>query len=650
MAYAFDQVFAADPANPANIASNAAITIYQPGDPTKTPLVITDPSGGALSNPIPVNANGFGSAFMHATLDRVAWDGGGFTGFFTSYDGMKAEAVAARTAAQEAAATAGANAVAELETRIAAGEFEGAPGLDGSNVLPTSEAVEQALTTDGPAKTALAASVTTQAAAQVPPLVADAIANDPSVATSAAALAQSDAGLARKSDPGVPAVQYLGDQYVVAQTDKVGRLSQGTLTDGTVHTPRAKADRSDIAGHVTEKLSATYGILKGTVDSAGRQAEDSIGSDGKVPAWVLQRWSERMPGIPADPAKRPMHIFVMGGQSNSAAADELPAAVEDLPVDPRCFQWNATLNTILPMVSEGYNEAVYASFAREYARTSLPDGYSVLVVPAGLGSTGFSTTSIDPPPAGYYYYGAGIGSWDRTLTSDPVNLYARMISRSLSAKAAAPAGSVFKGLLWSQGEADVANRTESQYAALLDDMLNQARTDLSAPTMRAVIGSMVPEWVDALAIRNTIQKALVDTPRRVERTAFAWGPENLTDMQSNIHWASQGQEARGPIFLDAYKRARYNVTGTEPIPPQKVTAKRTGGTVLVDWEHPPSRATSFELEYRVDAGGWTAFTLSAPLARNAELAITLPPASTFGVRLRTVNNVGISAYTREVRA
>ena len=116
MAYSFDQIFAADPANPQNVASNAAVLIYTPGDATKAPLTITDPSGGPLANPVIVNANGFGSAFMHATLDRVAWDGGGFSGFFTSYEGMKQVAVAAQTAAESAAADASTSAGTTVTT------------------------------------------------------------------------------------------------------------------------------------------------------------------------------------------------------------------------------------------------------------------------------------------------------------------------------------------------------------------------------------------------------------------------------------------------------------------------------------------------------------------------------------------------------
>lgn len=120
MAMTFDQIFAADPANPSNIAQNASITIFAPGDETMTPIAITDPDGQPLPNPIPVNANGFGSAFM-ADIDRVAWAGGGFTGFFTSYDGMKAEAVAAREAAETAVSDAAASATAAANSAALVG-------------------------------------------------------------------------------------------------------------------------------------------------------------------------------------------------------------------------------------------------------------------------------------------------------------------------------------------------------------------------------------------------------------------------------------------------------------------------------------------------------------------------------------------------
>lgn len=101
MPYTFDQIFAVDPANPSMVAADAPVTIFTPGDVARTPLPITDTTGVPLANPITTNEHGFGPAFI-AGLDRVAWEGGGLSGFLTSYEGLKDEAVAATVAAQSA--------------------------------------------------------------------------------------------------------------------------------------------------------------------------------------------------------------------------------------------------------------------------------------------------------------------------------------------------------------------------------------------------------------------------------------------------------------------------------------------------------------------------------------------------------------------
>lgn len=125
MAYTYEQIFAADPSDAARVATNGVVTIFAPGDPARTPLVITTVDGLPLSNPMQVNDVGYGPAFMHATLDRVAWAGGGPSGFFTSYDGMKDEAVAARQAAQAAALEAGAPTDAMVERGIQRADIPG---------------------------------------------------------------------------------------------------------------------------------------------------------------------------------------------------------------------------------------------------------------------------------------------------------------------------------------------------------------------------------------------------------------------------------------------------------------------------------------------------------------------------------------------
>lgn len=150
--YPFKQIFAADPSNTENVARGGEVLIFAPGDPSRVPLMITDLSGGIiLPNPVKVNENGFGPAFMHDTLDQVAWEGGGFSDTFESYRGMKDESESSRQAAE--AARADAQAAAEMA------------------VAPTSEVVEALLgDPESAASLTVAASLAEAVAMAVGPL------------------------------------------------------------------------------------------------------------------------------------------------------------------------------------------------------------------------------------------------------------------------------------------------------------------------------------------------------------------------------------------------------------------------------------------------------------------------------------------------
>lgn len=119
--YPFGPILAADPSNTENVAKGGTVLIYAPGDTSKTPLALTDLSFGmAVPNPLPINSNGFGPAFL-ADLDQVAWEGGGFTGTFESYGAMRDDADASRVAAesaQAAAEDAAASAVAPTDEAV----------------------------------------------------------------------------------------------------------------------------------------------------------------------------------------------------------------------------------------------------------------------------------------------------------------------------------------------------------------------------------------------------------------------------------------------------------------------------------------------------------------------------------------------------
>lgn len=171
MAFTFDPIFAVDPNNPATVAKNASITIFDPADPNQAPIAIQDPTGVPLPNPMTVDASGMGPAYQHPTLARVGWKGAGFVGYFTSYEGMFNETVAAKDAAQsavgEAAAAAADRVTAATVTggkliltkatgaTVDAGSVigprgeKGDKGSDGANVLPTDTAIKQAITTPG---------------------------------------------------------------------------------------------------------------------------------------------------------------------------------------------------------------------------------------------------------------------------------------------------------------------------------------------------------------------------------------------------------------------------------------------------------------------------------------------------------------------
>jgi hypothetical protein len=157
VAYTFEHIEARDPNIPALVASNASVVIFAPGDATKTPLALTDTTGLPLANPVMVNAMGYGPAFI-SDLDRVAWEGGGFTGFFTSYEGMKEVAVASQVAAEAAAtaaSTASDSAVAEVQDQLAetvaaaAGSETAATGAQSAAVAAQLAAEAAAATASG---------------------------------------------------------------------------------------------------------------------------------------------------------------------------------------------------------------------------------------------------------------------------------------------------------------------------------------------------------------------------------------------------------------------------------------------------------------------------------------------------------------------
>ncbi|MGX4711631.1 sialate O-acetylesterase [Rhodococcus ruber] len=435
-------------------------------------------------------------------------------------------------------------------------------------------------------------------------------------------------------------------------------LGNGFATKGEVG---SKLDQTAVDARVRAVGDATYapvdGVLPtetaespnnyifGALDATGRVAENVIDEEGQVPAWVLDRWKSRMGLGGAGSQTTRVHLVVAAGQSNSTISGGATPPTGLYDTDPRLLKWNRETSSIVPMpASEAF---LLPSFAREYIK-SAPSDVQVLVVPCGYGETGFTTTSLASPPAGYRT--VANGTWDRTLTSDPKNLYSMMVADVVAARdAAAPLSSTaptVAALLWSQGESDVTYLDQTQYATKLDDLITQFRTDTGLPNLPVLVGSMTPEYVANTAGAGAIQAALGDTPRRLQKTAYVYGPAGLprTDQANYIHWSVPGQAERGRLFCEALPRAHWNYSGIYAVPPQNLRAVRSGTTLTATWDPSPVRATAYTVEVSSDSGAtWAPLTITGGAIGLTGTA-TVPATGALQLRASATNETNTSSY------
>jgi hypothetical protein len=117
-------------------APNAHITIYDEADTAgTTPLVLTDPNGLPLANPMTSSPDAFGPNFRAPSM-RVKWAGQGLTGFLSSPQAVLDEAKAARAAANTASGSASDSATAATAAKAAAEAAAAAAAGGGTAIDP----------------------------------------------------------------------------------------------------------------------------------------------------------------------------------------------------------------------------------------------------------------------------------------------------------------------------------------------------------------------------------------------------------------------------------------------------------------------------------------------------------------------------------
>jgi hypothetical protein len=473
--------------------------------------------------------------------------------------------------------------------RIALGNLmgpEGPEGPPGPNTVPTQEAVAQALLDPNSAAVeALEAAVTPVAATVVPPLVATAIAADGTVAAAAADAvdtAVETAGVVRFSDPGIPA-----------------------------------------------EKPAVPDVAFAIVDASGRLSDLAVGSDGRFLNHTIEYIRAKLAGGVGSAPE--YDIWVIAGQSNSATGSYLEAT-SFREVDSLLYLWSGS--AIIPMPAKDVN--LGTEFARAYARHFAKTGRRILVVQTGVPSVGFTTSSINPAPTGYYY---PAGTIDRNLTADPLNRYAQMIAAVTAARTAAGAASRLAGVVWSQGESD-KGLTQAEYAAKLDDLISAARTAWGVADLPFLIASMTPEMHSDHPNVEGVARALADTPRRVLRTGFVWGPANGHRYFQTVHFSAPGQiERAGRLAREGLIEALNNQTAIEPVTPLNLRVSRVGGTAVLLWDRPWCHVDSMTVQFSVDGGTtWADATFDTMHGSRATAAVSAGTVVRF--RITVTNSIG----------
>jgi hypothetical protein len=250
---------------------------------------------------------------------------------------------------------------------------------------------------------------------------------------------------------------------------------------------------------------------------------------------------------------RETHVFLVAGQSN-ATPDRY---VDESRPDPRIQRWYG--GKLIPL--DEHLSYLGSEFARAYVAAH--PNVDVVLVDAAVGSTGFTTSSLTPTPPRHR---AGDGTWDRTLTSDPANFYWKSIEYTESALAWIGGKGSLRGILWSQGEADIAPvddgpaPTPAEYEASLDDLITNLRAELGDPNLPMLLGSMTPEFIAAgnPAEVAGVAAVVADTPNRLPFTAYFTGPDGLTLPDEPWHYSGEGQKVRGQRAFDVLDDAISN--------------------------------------------------------------------------------------------
>lgn len=238
---------------------------------------------------------------------------------------------------------------------------------------------------------------------------------------------------------------------------------------------------------------------------------------------------------PAAPApQRPMHLFLLAGQSNMAGRGTVTDA--DRISHPRILMLDAEMRWV-PAVHPVHFDKPVAGVGPglSFARVLVERDPQIVVglIPAAVG-------------------GSPILSWRPGAVHDQTGTppYDDALAR---ARAAAAAGEL-KAILWHQGESDANPRLSTEYEARLRDLIGRFRQDLARPELPFLIGQLGqwPErpWTDAW---KRVDEAHRRIGGAVPGAAYV-SSAGLPHRGDTLHFSSEAARELGRRYAEAYLR------------------------------------------------------------------------------------------------
>jgi len=231
-------------------------------------------------------------------------------------------------------------------------------------------------------------------------------------------------------------------------------------------------------------------------------------------------------------AQKPLHVFVLAGQSNMAGRAEV-GEIDRTP-HPRVLTLNADDEWVIaidPLHSDKPKVAGVGpglAFAKEIADRN-PD-IRIGLVPTAVGGSAIASWT-----AGGYHEQTGLYPWDDAVRRVQV---------------AKEAGEI-KAILWHQGESDSRPERAPMYESKLHDLIHRFRDLSDDDRLPFIIGQLgqFREWSDGRQLVNAAHK---NVPAHFEYTRFVSSDGLIQISASNTHFNAASARELGERYAQAY--------------------------------------------------------------------------------------------------